>query len=61
MFYAFKEVCKLAGFDGRKTFHCFRKSAALRWQDAGRDLKEIGALLGHEGTGNTAVYLETRK
>ncbi len=59
--YAFKDVCRAAGFDARKTFHCLRKSAALRWQEAGRDLKEIGALLGHEGLSSTTTYLETKR
>lgn len=57
----FRECCKVAGLDGKKTFHCFRKSAAKRWQEAGRSIKEIGALLGHEGTGATEFYLETNK
>lgn len=56
--YAFRDVCVLIGLDGVKTFHCFRKSAAQRWEDAGRSIKEIGRLLGHEGTGNTGIYLE---
>lgn len=57
----FRYWSQLAGLDGSKTFHSFRKSAAIRWQDAGRSLKEIGAMLGHEGTGTVATYLETRK
>lgn len=56
--YLFRQCCFAAGLDGTKTFHCFRKSAALRWEAAGRSLREIGALLGHEGTGNTGFYLE---
>lgn len=55
----FRECCHAAGLDGQKTFHCFRKSAALRWKAAGRSLNEIGVLLGHEGTAATAFYLET--
>lgn len=58
----FRDLCYAAGMqDNRKTFHSFRKSAALRWQAAGRSLDEIGTMLGHEGTGNTQFYLETTR
>jgi integrase len=53
----FYRACRLAGVYG-KTFHCLRKSAALRWQDAGRSIMEIGVLLGHESAGATQFYLE---
>lgn len=57
--YYFRECCLAAGLDGAKTFKCLRKSAAQRWEASGRDLKEIGKLLGHEGTGATPFYIET--
>lgn len=55
----FRLVCETAKLDPKKTFHSFRKSAAMRWQAAGRSIQEIGTMLGHEGTGNTPFYLET--
>ena len=54
----FRDCCKAAGLDGKKTFYGFRKAAALRWKSAGRSIEEIGVLLGHESTGNTGFYLE---
>jgi integrase len=54
----FRECCIAAGLSPKKTFYSFRKSAAMRWQAAGRSIQEIGVLLGHESTGNTGYYLE---
>lgn len=54
----FRELCIQSGLSGYKTFSCLRTAAAQRWQMEGRSIKEIGQLLGHEGTGNTDYYLK---
>lgn len=54
----FAQKLEAAGLKTSKGFHCLRVSAAQRWRDAGRSINEIGEMLGHSGTGNTAAYLE---
>lgn len=56
----FRAHCISAGLDGTKTFRCLRKSAAIRWKNAGRSLDEIGELLGHTGASNAEFYVETK-